>query len=200
LQVNQLQIRTEPWTYLETYARIPIAFEVRQVLDLSLNHGGLGGFTLSERTLTQPQLKDYDAISENRPLDWPKYFDTTHWGLLSASLHGADVGGAVIAFMTPGLDLLERRGDLAVLWDLRVLPELRGQGVGAALFAAAERWAEVRGCTQLKIETQNVNLPACRFYLKQGCVLGSIHRFAYPELPEEIQLFWYKQLEPVAGD
>jgi phage shock protein A len=91
-------------------------------------------------------------------------------------------------------EVLERRADLAVLWDLRVAPALRGRGVGAALFRAAEAWALARGASWLKIETQNVNVPACRFYARRGCTLGAIHRFAYPALPEEAQLLWYKPL------
>jgi GNAT superfamily N-acetyltransferase len=114
--------------------------------------------------------------------------------LLAARLEGRRVGGALIAFSTDGVHMLEGRSDLAVLWDLRVSPELRRSGVGSALFAETEAWARARGCRQLKIETQNVNVPACKFYASRGCVLASIHRFAYPDLPEEVQLFWYKEL------
>jgi len=49
------------------------------------------------------------------------------------------------------------------------------------------------------VETQNVNVPACRFYARMGCVLGGIHRFAYPELPGEARLLWYKALRLPAG-
>jgi hypothetical protein len=28
-----------------------------------------------------------------------------------------------------------------------------------------------------------------------GCTLGAIDRFAYPELPTEVQLLWWKALE-----
>ena len=104
------------------------------------------------------------------------------------------MGGAVVAFDTPGLIMLEGRRDLAVLWDIRVDPDHQRRGVGTALFGAAETWSRTRGCRQLKIETQNVNVPACRFYLGQGCVLGGINRFAYREFPEEVQLLWYKDL------
>ena len=90
--------------------------------------------------------------------------------------------------------MLEGRKDLAVLWDIRVVPERRGCGVGAALFARAERWAAERGARRLKIETQNVNVAACRFYASRGCHLGAIHRFAYRDLPDETQLLWYKDL------
>jgi GNAT superfamily N-acetyltransferase len=95
--------------------------------------------------------------------------------------------------------MLEDRQDTAVLWDIRVAAEARRQGVGAALFRAVEKWAVAHGCRLLKVETQNINVPACRFYAKQGCVLGAIHRFAYPEFPNETQLLWYKKLTTVAG-
>lgn len=100
----------------------------------------------------------------------------------------------MIAFDTPGVEMLEGRRDLAVLWDIRVAPEARGQGVGAALFRAAEEWARARGCSQFKVETQNVNVAACRFYARQGCVLTAIDPSAYPGLPGQIQLLWYKDL------
>src|SRR5262249_9175844 len=118
----------------------------------------------------------------------------SNWGLLSAHAGGHRVGGVVIAFRSPGVDMLEGRTDLAVIWDLRVRPEARGRGVGAALFRAAEAWAAARGCRRLKVETQNINVPACRFSARQGCVRGAITRLAYDELPDETQLIWYKDL------
>jgi ribosomal protein S18 acetylase RimI-like enzyme len=75
-----------------------------------------------------------------------------------------------------------------------VSPAARGRGAGRALFAAAEGWARARGCRELKVETQNVNVPACRFYMRQGCALGAVNRGAYPGLTGEIQLLWYKDL------
>jgi hypothetical protein len=44
------------------------------------------------------------------------------------------------------------------------------------------------------VETQNINVPACRFYARQGCVLGAIHPDAYPDLPDEVQLLWWLEL------
>jgi ribosomal protein S18 acetylase RimI-like enzyme len=90
--------------------------------------------------------------------------------------------------------MLGGRDDVAALWDIRVAPGQRGAGVGSALFRAAEGWAAARRCGWLKIETQNVNTAACRFYQKMGCTLGAIDRFAYPELPGEVQLLWWKAL------
>jgi GNAT superfamily N-acetyltransferase len=190
----RIVISKEPIAALAEYARVSIAFEVTQVLDITAPASGLGGLTLSERTLDVPYVKDYDAIEGEGPARWAKRFDISNWVIFAARLETRLVGGAVVAFDTPGLTMLEGRSDLAVLWDIRVSPEARGQGVGSALFRSVEAWAVAKGCRCLKVETQNINVPACRFYARQGCVLGGIHRFAYPELPDEVQLLWYKDL------
>jgi len=101
---------------------------------------------------------------------------------------------ATVAFDTPGLTMLEGRRDLSVLSDIRVAPNARGNGIGSALFEKVEAWARAHSCRQLKVETQNINVPACGFYARHGCELRAIHRAAYPDLPEEIQLLWYKDL------
>ena len=191
-------INEEPLNHMEEYAGVSVSFQVNSVLEPTVLRGGLGGIELRERQLATPYTKDYDAIPGNRPTDWAGRFDLSNWGAISARTGESRVGGAVIAFSTKGLSMLDGRDDLAVLWDLRVSSEMRGQGVGSALFAAAEEWALARGCCQLKVETQNVNVPACRFYAAQGCELGVIDRFAYPRLPDEIQLLWYKDLTSCA--
>jgi ribosomal protein S18 acetylase RimI-like enzyme len=190
----EMKIIEEPFTAAAELAHISIAFEVESVFDVSARDGGLGGLVLAERRLDVPYVKDYDAIEGEGPAQWAKVFDVSNWGLIGAHSDGARVGGAVIAFDTEGVNMLEGRRDLAVLWDIRVSTQARGRGVGSALFRAVEAWAAARGVRQLKIETQNINVPACRFYARQGCVLGAINRFAYKDLPNEVQLLWYKNL------
>jgi GNAT superfamily N-acetyltransferase len=189
-----LEIREEPLSALAEHAMIPIAFRVERVLDVSAVTGGLGGLVLGERSVEPSYEKDYDALQGEGPTRWPKRFDVSNWGLIAAHRDTQRLGGAVIAFDTANVDMLERRHDLAVLWDLRVRVRQRGQGVGSQLFEAVEDWARARGCRQLKVETQNINVPACRIYAHMGCTLGSIDRFAYPEAPEETQLVWCKEL------
>jgi GNAT superfamily N-acetyltransferase len=189
-----IEVILEELDHLPEHGQISVAFEVRTILDLAVADSGLGGLVLRERKLASPYVKDYDSIAGNRPDDWSRCFDTRNWTLHSAWIDARRAGGIVVAFKTANLDMLERRQDLALIWDLRVAPHLRGRGVGSALFAAAEAWAKVLGCKQLKVETQNVNVPACRFYAQQGCTLGGIHRFAYPLIPTEIQLLWYKDV------
>lgn len=191
------QIVSEPIDGLQDYGLIPIRYQVKTVLALQLREDGFGHFALQEQKLEQPWIKDYD-IEGNRPTDWARTFDMGPWQRLGAYLDGRRVGAALMVQGSPELHMLEQRSDLAVLWDIRVDPAVRGQGVGQALFAACEAWARIQGCSQLKIETQNVNVPACRFYKRMGCELGAIHRFAYPEFPDEVQLMWYKKLGPTA--
>lgn len=196
---GMIEIVEEPLGALADHGRISIAYEVRSVLECEMRGGGLGGFVLHERPVAEPYVKDYDALDDCGPEAWPGRFDVSRWGLLAARADGVRVGGAVVAFDSPDVEMLEGRRDLAVLWDLRVAPEMRGRGVGAALFRAAAEWARTRGCRRLKVETQNVNVPACRFYAAQGCELGAIHRFAYPTLPHELQMLWYLDLTPGAS-
>lgn len=195
--MEEIEVKEEPMTVLSEYGRISIAFEVDRIYEVSERESGLGGLALSERRLGARYVKDYDAIES--PARWENRFDLSNWGLLSVHRDARRVGGAVVAFDTRGIAILEGRRDLAVLWDIRVDAHARGEGVGSALFAAVEQWATERGCRWLKVETQNVNVPACKFYVKHGCTLGAIHRFAYPDLPDETQLLWYKRLRG-AGD
>jgi len=195
-----IDLSEEPMTALADLARISTAFKVEYIYDIAVREGDSDRFLLSERRLDVSYVKDYDAIKGEVPLQWPARFDLSNWGLILARSNGQLVGGAAIAFDSPEIGMLEGRSDLAVLWDIRVSPEARGQGVGSALFQAAETWAKAKGCRQLKVETQNINVPACKFYARQGCRLGAIDRSAYPGLPEEIQLFWYKNLAQGGGE
>ena len=190
-----IEIHEEPIEQIAEQALIPGRFMVERVYDVTAQAGGLGGLALVERALDSPWEKDYDVTRDGAPASWAKLFDVSRWGFLVARSGARRVGGAVVAHNTGGVDMLEGRRDLAVLWDIRVHPELRRSGVGQLLFAAVERWAIARACSVLKIETQNINVPACRFYARRGCVLGAIHRFAYPDLPEEAMLLWYKNLD-----
>ena len=188
-----LSIEEEPIDDLAEHGAISIAFKVERILEVSMPDGGLRGLHLTETPVTPAWTKDYDA-HDGGPARWASRFDISNWSLLAARRDGVRVGGAVIAWNTPGVHRLEDKTDLAVLWDIRVRPDARSGGIGSALFEAAERWSRAKGCRTLKIETQNVNVPACRFYARMGCELGVVDRHAYAEWPAEVQLLWFKGL------
>ncbi len=190
----QVRIIEEAVDVLADYSQVPIAFQVETRLRAEPIDKGLGGIQLREEQVEPSYLKDYDAQPGEGPTRWTKRWDVSHWGVLSAFDHDARVGGAVIAYDTEGVDMLEGSKEIAALWDIRVKPEYRGRGVGTRLFQRAVDWAKGKGCSLFKIETQNINVSACRFYLRQGCELGAINRYAYRELPQEVQLIWYKPI------
>jgi len=191
---------------LPLYAQVPIRFEVSEVLEVEAVNGGLGGLRLVLHPVDHPYVKDYDAQGggQEGPVHWPERFDVRRWGFFLACGDALDcdparahIGGATVAVHSPDVHMLENRADLAVLWDIRVQPDARGQGIGSKLFAEAARWARAQGCRQLKVETQNVNVQACRFYAKQGCELGGIERYGYAgcaEVSHEVMLLWYLDL------
>jgi GNAT superfamily N-acetyltransferase len=173
------------------YDRIPQSLIVKSILQVELVNQGLGGMLLHEVPVEAPYLKDYDSSGE-LPSDMAKKYDVRNWGFFLAMAGNIPVGAATVAFEPAGVFMLEARRELAVLWDIRVCQENRG--VGIPLFLHAAEWARARGCTQMKIETQNINVPACRFYQRMGACLGEIRRFGYAAVPavaHEVMLTWY---------
>jgi len=179
---------------LPEYSRIPISFEVHSILRVQPADGGLKGVTLTEEPVGTPWIKDYDSYKGNGPTRWASRWDISRWGVICAVADDCRVGGCVIAHDTVGVEKLEGRVDIAALWDLRVSSEFRGKGIGSALVQSAVGWARRRQCRLLKAETQNINVPACHLYAKHGFTLCVVNRFAYMELPDEVELVWYKEL------
>jgi GNAT superfamily N-acetyltransferase len=191
--MKRISIRTGPVGDLARYAAIPSGFSTDAVLDA--NAGVIG--VMAERALESTFVKDYDALEP--PENWPRLFDVSHWAQLSACMDSVRVGGAIVASKTPDVDMLENRRDLLVLWDIRVDKRVQGMGVGRALFEAAQRWGAENGCIELKVETQNVNIAACRFYRAMGCALATVNCGAYAGFPDETQLIWRKSVENNIG-
>jgi len=192
---------------LSEYAQIPMKFEVRSIFVVEEIEGGLGGLRFKEEKLQKPYVKDYDSYEdiyadESKeggcgPESWPRHFDISNWYIFMAFDGDEPVGAAAVAFNTDGVHMLEGRDDIAVLWDIRVHPDHSGKGVGTFMFDHAADWARKKECRQLKIETQNVNVPACRFYVKQGAHIGEINRYGYfshPRVWFETMLIWYLDL------
>ena len=170
-------------TSIADYTLVPCAFQVASELDVD-SLESQGRFT--ERAVSPAYVKDYDAIPENGPLDWPVQFDTSIWQLFSALDDDTRVGGAVVIPST----VRGVRTGTAELWDLRVAPRLRGRGIGRILFEAVAQWCRDNQRASLVIETQHINVAACRFYRARGCMIQSITRQAYPSLPNETRIIW----------
>ncbi|MGH7625623.1 MAG: GNAT family N-acetyltransferase [Gemmatimonadaceae bacterium] len=171
-----------------------IAFEVTDIFDEQAVVALLAGKPAAGTALSAPYWKDYDSYPGNRPTDWSRRFDVSRWIILAAFADGRRLGGAVIVCDDPLIALLRECRHGALLWDLRVAPAMRTRGVGSALLRAAEEAAAQRGARALRVETQQINVPACRFYARHGFRLEQARRGAYPDLPAETQLLWRKTL------
>jgi ribosomal protein S18 acetylase RimI-like enzyme len=192
--MHAISINEVPISHIGELCKISSAFEVKSILDINPDPERQKEWIYTESKLPHTSEKDYDSLIENHPLDWAKQFDMRNWGLLFAFASNELIGSALIAYNTPGVDMLEDKSDQAVLWDIRVAKKWRGMGAGKALFDAVKEWAIIHRCTELKIETQTNNVAAIRFYLRQGCTLKRVIYNSYPELPEEVQVLFYLPL------
>jgi hypothetical protein len=60
----RIEIAEESAALLAEYARVPIAFEIRSVFDVSARSEDSGDFILSERVVATPTIKDFDLTAE----------------------------------------------------------------------------------------------------------------------------------------
>lgn len=179
---------------LAEYNAVPMLTHIDSRISVQSLDGGFGGFRLVDEPVDRPWIKDRGALT-----DWIQRWDTSGWAFFVASIGGAAVGGATVATRTAEVCMLDRRDDLAVLWDLRVHPDHQRSGVGSALLDHAMEWSRAEGMTQMKIETQNTNVAACRFYLARGAELRGIVHHAYAGAAEpiasDVQLHWWLDLD-----
>lgn len=180
--------------FFEQYDQIPMRVHVTHELHLEKPDNGLGGLLL-RKVPVPPYTKDlsrYEIAS-----DYEKEFDISNWKFFMAFDGDRPVGGITLVSRTENVQMLDGRDDLCVLWDLRVHDDYKRRGIGEKLFYLGVQWATETGLKQIKIECQNNNVPACKFYKKQGAVLSAINEYAYyqdPAIRSEIQLIWYLDL------
>lgn len=190
----KLTIVEEPSSRLAEYAQLSIGFTVAEVFDEAALVALRDDATARAVAVSTPYWKDYDSYPGGHPSEWPQRFDLARWTILAAYDGVRRVGGAIVIVDDPQIDLLRDCPDCALVWDLRVAPDARRQGIGTALLEAVERRSRERGARSLRVETQDVNVAACRLYHRHGFRLERIAPGAYPELPNEVQLLWHKPL------
>lgn len=180
--------------YLEVYDQVPMLVHVKEEYSLEKIDNGLGGIVLKEIPVDE-YVKDLGAYE--KATEYEKRFDISNWAFFMAFDNEKPIGAVTVASQTEGVHMIGGRQDLSILWDIRVADGYKGQGVGQNLFDLAVNWSREKGLKQMKIECQNNNVPACKFYHKQGAVLGKIDEYAYYEELEcqhEVQLIWYLNL------
>ena len=82
-----------------------------------------------------------------------------------------------------------------VVWRLMIDLDYRGIRLVRRLWSHAITYANQQGARAIEVETQNTNVPACRFYERMGCTLSGLHTAHYDPATfagrePEIALFW----------
>lgn len=182
-------------SYFELYDTVSMNVDVQSEYKVERINSGLGGFTLEEIQVS-PYVKDLSKYE--RAVNYEQDFDITNWRFYMAFSGDVPVGAMTIAGKTEGLHMLSGRTDACVLWDIRVADAYKYNGIGQELLKMGIAGAKSDGYRQMIIECQNNNVPACRFYQKQGALLSKIDMYAYysePEVRDEIQFVWYLNIE-----
>jgi ribosomal protein S18 acetylase RimI-like enzyme len=129
-------------------------------------------------------VEPYEKILSVDPEDYTTFIDNPQKVIFFADVDGKPAGQ---------IKLIPWWNKFAYVEELTVNTEFRGQGVGRALMNRAIQWAREQGFPGLTLETQDNNVPACKFYEKCGFILGGFDLYAYKHLdnPSEIALYWY---------
>jgi len=177
------------------YDQIRLIVHVSAYYHIEKLNRGLGGFTLVE-TPVEPYIRNFCIGEDESVTNW-KRFNLSNWAFFMAFDERQPIGAATVASRDNEVNMLSGRNDLAVLWDIRVDENYKRQKIGQKLFDMAVGWSRIHGLLQMKIECQNNNIPAVKFYHKQGAVLSAIDEYAYynePEYRHETQFIWFLDL------
>lgn len=143
-------------------------------------------WTYTEEIYPQPYMKTYP----NDNSDYSAYIENPGKAVFLAYADKACIGQIV---------LRKDWSRYAFVEDICVSRAARGKGVGTALMERASLWAVKANLCGLALETQDNNLLACRFYAKNGFVIGAVNTMLYKNLEkpcsDEAAVFWYKILK-----
>jgi len=111
-----------------------------------------------------------DASAAESHLDWVQ----DEIGRLGGVTLVAELQGAVMGFLCytmeddPGTFVRPEYRRHALIWDISVAGEARGQGIGQALLQAAETEAKAAGAVDIRLYVLEVNTRARRIYEEAG--------------------------------
>lgn len=121
-------------------------------------------------------------------LDWESYANSGEKAIFLA-FHGAKCVGQI--------RLVQDWTRYAYIENIAVRGSHRGRGISDMLMKRAEVWAREQELLGLSLEAQDDNLAACRFYLKQGMILGGVDTLKQAFNPEiGATLYFYKIFDP----
>ena len=104
--VMPIEIVEQSTDLLHCYGVISVSFIVDSQYRVDAIDRGLGGWRLTEKRVESPYVKDYDNEEGGQPTRWLKRWDMSNWVVLAAFNQTVQIGGAVVAWNTPGVDML----------------------------------------------------------------------------------------------
>ncbi|MYL64285.1 GNAT family N-acetyltransferase [Bacillus hwajinpoensis] len=117
-------------------------------------------------------------------LDWSQYINRENKILLLAYMNKNCIGQ---------IRIIKEWNRFCYIENIAIKKKYRGSGVGKLLLNKAEEWAKQRNLIGMSLEAQDDNLGACRFYVKQGYILGGVDTLKQSFNPNiETTLYWYK--------
>ena len=129
-------------------------------------------------------VEPYEKILSVDAEDYTTFIDNPQKVIFFADVDGKPVGQ---------IKMVPWWNKFAYVEELVVDTGFRGKGVGHALMMRAIKWAKWQHFPGITLETQDNNVPACKFYEKCGFVLGGFDLYAFKNLDNasEIALYWY---------
>lgn len=136
-------------------------------------------WTYMEELFSKPYFKQY----ENEDID---------------TTYALDTSKAVFLYYVDDLCIGQIRlcsnwNGYALVEDIGVSKDWRQKGIGTELLEKAVEWAKQNNHIGLMLETQDVNISACRFYAKNNFIIGGVDSMLYSKYPSanEKAIFWY---------
>ncbi|WP_160715914.1 GNAT family N-acetyltransferase [Chitinophaga solisilvae] len=148
-------------------------------VDVQTNAAGMS-ITFTLAPLEKPYVKYWKITDE----DLYAYRDT----LRAGHSFGAFEEDTLVGFV-----ICEQRDWNNTMWveSLLVAESARGAGIGKLLLAQAISHAAASDCRHLELETQNTNVPAVTFYLKNGFALTGVNTTLYDPSQDNKEIAFY---------
>jgi GNAT superfamily N-acetyltransferase len=195
----QIEVRAVEMSDASALHALDYSFETDRVYTLHVH----GYFEQGDGQTAIPGKPALAFELRETPVDLPIYKDLRAYQrtLEGVEARIASAQGGYVALadgQVAGVVLLrvEEWRSVARIEDIIVGRLFRRYGIGSLLLNCAADWARNRGCRAILLETQSVNYPAIRFYLRNGLGVWSISQYHYPPGPDEheVAIFMGKML------
>lgn len=152
------------------------------------------GFVVSGRIIPKYENDNWTYTEEKFSERYVKQYDNEDID----STYIDDPGKAVFLYYTDHkcigqIRLCSNWNGYALVEDIGVCSSWRKKGIGTKLLEKAVQWAKQNHHIGLMLETQDVNVSACRFYAKNNFIIGGVDTMLYSKFStaHEKAIFWY---------